>query len=101
MGRVYLIHFDRPIGNAGNPRGQASHYLGYASKSLKSRIERHRSGNGARILQVISQLGIDWKVVRTWSGNKALERKLKNQHNAPKLCPVCQQLKKEKTQCLK
>lgn len=96
MGRVYLIHFDQPIGNPGNPHGQAQHYLGYASKSLKSRIERHRSGNGARILQVISQLGIDWKVVRTWSGNKALERKLKNYHNAPKLCPVCKEIKHAK-----
>jgi hypothetical protein len=91
---VYLIHFDRPIGNSDNPRGQASHYLGYASKSLKDRIAKHRAGNGSRLLQVVNQLGIDWRVVRTWSGNRTLERKLKNQHNAPKLCPVCQQLKK-------
>lgn len=64
-------------------------------------IFRKIAGSGSRLMQVVGQLGIDWRVVRTWSGNKALERKLKNQHNAPRLCPVCQQLKKGANQCLK
>ncbi|MEA3339463.1 MAG: endonuclease [Chloroflexota bacterium] len=43
---VYLIHFDTPLGDLDNPRGQAQHYLGYAD-DLEARLESHRSGNGS------------------------------------------------------
>ena len=89
MGTVYLIHFDRPLGNLDNPRGQAQHYLGY-TEDLPARLEAHRSGNGARLMEVVAERGIGWQVVRTWAGDRGLERKLKDRHNAPRLCPVCQ-----------
>lgn len=88
MGTVYLIHFDRPIGDLDNPRGQARHYLGYTD-DLETRLKAHRQGNGARLMEVIAEAGISWTLVRTWQGNRALERKLKDRHNAPKLCPIC------------
>ncbi len=95
MPYCYLIHFDRPVGNPDNPRGQAQHYLGWTGKeSLSSRIARHRAGNGARLMAVVTQLGIHWEVVRTWpKATRGLERQLKNRHNAPRLCPVCHRSK--------
>ncbi len=88
MGTVYLIHFDRPIGDLSNPRGQARHYLGY-TENLEARLEAHRSGNGSRLMEVIAEARISWTVARTWEGGRSLERKLKNQHNGPRLCPIC------------
>jgi len=94
---VYLIHFDEPIGDTDNPRGQAQHYLGYAD-DLEARLERHRAGNGARLLEVCKERGITWRLVRTWSGDRKLERRLKNQKNSPKLCPICRKERgREKT----
>lgn len=34
--------------------------------------------------------GINYEVVRTWSGNRKLERKLKNRKKSSILCPICQ-----------
>ena len=85
---VYLIHFERSIGDLGNPHGQAQHYLGYTD-DLSSRLEAHRNGNGSAIMAAVSSQGIGWLVVRTWKGDRGLERRLKNQKNAPRLCPIC------------
>jgi predicted GIY-YIG superfamily endonuclease len=49
-GTVYLLHFDRPLKHA-------KHYLGYAN-DLQARLEQHRSGNGARLIQVVQEAGI-------------------------------------------
>jgi hypothetical protein len=62
---VYLIHFDRPIGDPGNPRGQARHYIGYAD-DLERRLAQHRSGNGSALMAAVARVGIPWQVVRTW-----------------------------------
>jgi predicted GIY-YIG superfamily endonuclease len=78
---IYLIHFATAY-------KQARHYLG-STDDLAERIERHRAGNGARLMEVITTAGIQWEVVRTWKGSRKDERKLKNQHNTPRLCPVC------------
>jgi predicted GIY-YIG superfamily endonuclease len=89
-GTIYLIHFERPIGDLQNPHGYAQHYLGWTD-DLSSRIEAHRSGNGSALMAAVNRAGIDWRVVRVWQGDRALERKLKNRKNAPKLCPICRQ----------
>jgi predicted GIY-YIG superfamily endonuclease len=88
MGTVYLIHFETPLGDLSNPRGQAQHYLGYTD-DLEARLERHREGNGSAIMAAVSEAGIGWRCVRTWEGDRTLERRLKDRHNSPKLCPVC------------
>ena len=82
---VYLICFDRPYHHA-------RHYIGYCDdkeESLKDRIARHKKGDGANILRVVSQAGIDFRVVRTWSGDRKLERQLKNRKKSRELCPCC------------
>jgi hypothetical protein len=88
VGTVYLLHFDRPYKHA-------RHYLGYTD-DLDQRIEAHRNGNGARLVEVVMQAGIGFTVARTWDGDRDLERRLKNQHNSPRLCPICNKKAKRK-----
>lgn len=80
-GTVYLLHFDQPYRHA-------QHYIGYASR-LSERIQRHKNGTGARLIEVITLQGIGFQVARTWHGNRTLERQLKNQHKHKALCPIC------------
>ena len=79
---VYLLHFSEPYKHA-------RHYIGYAD-DLDARLARHRSGNGARLIQVIMDAGLDWRLARIWpDGDRKLERRLKNQKHGPRLCPIC------------
>jgi predicted GIY-YIG superfamily endonuclease len=78
---VYLIHFDKAFKHA-------RHYLGKTA-DLRQRLADHRAGKGARLLAVLKQKGIGWRVVRTWErADKGLERRLKSLHRA-ELCPRC------------
>jgi predicted GIY-YIG superfamily endonuclease len=79
--KVYLIHFDKPLKHA-------RHYLGY-TENLPGRVQKHRNGQGAAFMKAIAQKGISWHVSRIWDGDRALERMLKDQHNASHLCPTC------------
>lgn len=79
---VYLIHFD-------SPHRHAAHYLGFTKGPVEDRLDEHRRGQGARLLQVINEAGIGWRLVRTWKGDRKLERRLKRQRHGPRLCPVC------------
>jgi len=91
--QVYLIHLDTPIAHA-------KHYLGFTS-DLDARMQRHRSGNGAKLLKEANRRGIKYNVVRTWKAGswvaaaKRLETKLKLRKNSPKLCPICIERRKE------
>ena len=78
---VYLLHFSERFKHAG-------HYLGFA-EDLEARLERHRAGRGARLVEVITEAGLDFQLVRTWNGDRVLERQLKRQKNGPRLCPIC------------
>jgi predicted GIY-YIG superfamily endonuclease len=69
---VYLLHFKQPFRHA-------RHYLGYAD-NLSARLAQHKSGNGARLMEVVHDAGISWVVARTWEGGRDLERKLKGYH---------------------
>ena len=86
---VYLLHFDEPIGDLGNPHGQAQHYIGWAD-DVGARLAEHAKGNGAAIMRAVEENGIGWRCVRTWQGgDRRLERRIKNRHEGPRLCPVC------------
>lgn len=96
MSRVYLIHFDRPIGN---DRHKAQHYLGYTSRSVRQRVEEHRAtkwtpdggiqGPGACIMGAVNFHNIPFRVVKTWKGGRSLERKIKKTNNLRRYCPIC------------
>lgn len=81
---VYLIHFDQPYYHA-------RHYLGTTS-DLNYRLRQHQAGvssGGARLMEVIIEAGITWRVAATWVGGYALERQLKVRSNSGRFCPVC------------
>lgn len=83
MCKVYLIHLASPISHA-------HHYLGYTkADTVEERFKKHKTGCGARLLQVANELGIDYEVVRTWAGGRELERRLKKRKDSPRLCPIC------------
>ena len=48
---------------------------------------RAPSRRGARLLQVITQAGIDWTLARTWEGTRERERQLKRQGGAVAAMP--------------
>jgi hypothetical protein len=86
----YLLHFDRPLGNPNNPRGQARHYLGSTERPINQRIEEHLSGRGAKITAAAIKQGIKLNCVRVWAeGSRELEIWLKEAHNNALYCPVC------------
>lgn len=90
MSVCYLLHFDRPI----SPDHTCRHYLGFANH-LETRLEHHRKGtSGVRLLQVAHERGITFVVARVWEGGtKELEKKLKKEKNAPRLCLLCNDAK--------
>jgi predicted GIY-YIG superfamily endonuclease len=77
----YLLHFSKPYKHA-------KHYLGSAD-DLFARLQQHNAGQGARLTQVVREAGIDLILARTWNGDRSFERRLKRQHNSPRLCPIC------------
>lgn len=85
---VYLIHFDTPYRHA-------QHYIGY-SGDVTARIEEHGRGQGARLMQVIVEAGITFRVAKIWRGkSRKFERQLKNRKGAGKFCPICQKEHKQ------
>ena len=84
---VYLLHFSQPFHHA-------RHYLG-STDDLDNRLQEHRTGQGARLTQVIHNAGISFILARTWEGGRDLERKLKRWHKSPDLCPICKAQKQE------
>ena len=87
---VYLLHFARPYPR--DARASVRHYIGFTQNghTLGRRIDHHRAGSGARLMAAVSAAGIDFVVARTWpKADRNEERRLKNQKNAPRLCPMC------------
>jgi len=83
VGTAYLLHFDQRYEHAG-------HYTGWAT-DLDRRLPEHQAGRGARLLEVITQAGIGFRLARTWpGGTRARERQLKNSGGASRYCPICQ-----------
>jgi predicted GIY-YIG superfamily endonuclease len=89
---VYLLHFNQPLAHGVSPLGnamQTQHYIGFTN-DLVGRIMDHAEGRGARLMQVIAERGIDFKLARVWDGqDRKFERKVKNYKKARMLCPVC------------
>jgi hypothetical protein len=83
-GVVYLICFDRPFSHA-------KHYMGW-TQNLGVRLLLHRAGRGARLMDAVTQAGIDWKVVAIYYGDRNEERRMKN-HGHGRRCPVCRGLR--------
>ncbi|HTP16847.1 MAG TPA: hypothetical protein VMK13_13545 [Streptosporangiaceae bacterium] len=78
-GIVYLLHFDEPYAHAQHWTGQV----------LDVRLEAHRTGEGARLMAVVTAAGTGFSLARTWPGTRARERQIKNQGGASRCCPLC------------
>jgi predicted GIY-YIG superfamily endonuclease len=79
---VYLLHFDQRYEHAG-------HYTG-KPEDLDRRQAEHQQGRGARLVEVITQAGISFRLARVWPGvTRARERQLKRQGGASRRCPIC------------
>jgi predicted GIY-YIG superfamily endonuclease len=87
IGWVYTLHFDQAIGDTSNRYGYARHYTGWAV-DLDARLATHTSGNGARLLEVVSTRGIGWQVACLERGTRDRERQLKAR-GAARRCPIC------------
>lgn len=84
---IYLIHLDRPFHHA-------KHYLGYCEEGEEQRrLERHRKGDGSKLLRAVNAAGIPYSIVRTWpNADRNQERRFKG-HSSTRLCPTCKSLK--------
>lgn len=80
---VYILHFLTPYKHA-------RHYCGSTpDKRLAKRLKEHRSGQGARLMQVIREAGIEWVIGRTIPGGRERERQIKRTHRVSDYCLVC------------
>jgi predicted GIY-YIG superfamily endonuclease len=79
---IYLIHFDIKLHHT-------QHYLGWVENDLEKRFKLHCSGGGAKILRRCNEMGIGYKIVATFEGDRNLERKMKNTNNLKQYCPCC------------
>jgi predicted GIY-YIG superfamily endonuclease len=83
MGTVYVLHFLRPYKHA-------RHYVGWTGLPLAERLQRHANGNGARLIQVIQDAGISWKLARTYEDvDQGFEKRMKKRGGASRYCPIC------------
>ena len=90
IGYIYLLHFDRPIGNLTKRLGQAQHYLGWAEDPYR-RERVHLEGKGAAITRAAVEQGVNWQMFVLTDGDRELERQLKNLKNSRRICPICGQ----------
>jgi len=95
--KVYVLHFDTPYKHA-------KHYTGIA-RNVEKRMKQHKSGQGARLTQVLKENNITFKysVIKeynTFSEAKAEEKRLKEVVKNPnRYCPICLLNKKEFSLC--
>jgi hypothetical protein len=60
-------------------------------------VAEHLAGRGARLIEVITQAGIGFRLARTWPGvTRARERQLKRQGGASRHCPICQEDRRDR-----
>lgn len=82
---IYILKFERPLGNPAKKHGTAQFYVGYCDDGkLERRLKAHRTGRGAAITRAASQQGISFEVVLTLPGDRNTERAIKNQKNTRK-----------------
>jgi hypothetical protein len=89
VGEVYVLHYDKPIGNSGNRHGTAQHYSGWR-RTGSARLGHHANGTSrASLPDAFHRAGIGFRVGYLEPGTRDDERRLKNRHNLPGVCAIC------------
>ena len=78
---VYMLHFTTPLSHA-------KHYVGFTD-NVPQRLNRHRSGHGSPLVKAVQENGSSFVLARLWDGDRKLERRIKDQKNSPRFCPIC------------
>ena len=81
LGVIYMLCFTQPYRHA-------RHYVGW-TEDLFDRLDRHAAGRGARLVEVITQAGIGFTLVRICEGTRRRERAIKHAGGAVRYCPAC------------
>ena len=92
---VYLLHFTHRLGNPATPHGEAQHYIG-TSHDPETRLHDHLTGTAAAITRAAVHHGAQLLIVRTWEGDRQVERRLKRRKEAPRLCPLCREAARQR-----
>jgi hypothetical protein len=88
IGTVYLLHVEHVLPVTGNR--VARQYLGWVAGDVDERLAQHRTGRGSPLVAAVVAAGGTVTLARTWAGvDRYFERRLKNRHEAPRLCPQC------------
>lgn len=83
---LYILHFDVPLHHA-------AHYVGVTA-DLEKRLEKHRSGRGAKILKAVQSLGGTWRLATVYEIAEIkdmyrVEKKVKDSHGGRPYCTIC------------
>jgi len=79
---VYLLHFETKLAHA-------QHYLG-STDNLEARLHCHYHGQGARLMAVVTELGITWQVARTLAGRPQAGTRVETLQGLPAALPHLQ-----------
>lgn len=83
---IYILKFERKLGNPNNPRAQAQYYVGYCDDDrLHERLAEHQRGTGAAITRACVERGIGFSVVLTLPGGTDVEAYLKYKYKNTRL----------------
>jgi predicted GIY-YIG superfamily endonuclease len=81
LGVIYMLCFSGYYQHA-------KHYVGWTA-DLLDRLDRHAQGTGARLVEVITEAGLGFTLVRICEGTRYTERAIKNAGGSVRYCPAC------------
>lgn len=93
---VYILHFQKPYWT------NARHYVGYTTKGVAARVEKHRDGRGSLLVDyALNKKGVDFLVGRVEHYDTAeqarwREIRLKDEKHLSRHCSICNE---EKAKC--
>jgi len=82
---IYVLHFERPLSHA-------HHYVG-CTAALRDRLTAHARGQGSRLMSVLRDLQIEWRLASLYqtshAGMRRIERQIKSCGHGPRFCRIC------------